>query len=561
MNNSVVREIADRLKRCILNGDKDSWSQLLMISDDVALQSMHKWFEDYFVMHQVENCEIILDNTNRHTVESEFRCFIKAEYREYDDFTADLLIKIGLDNENKIFRIVWIEQIYPSNDRDDLYWHIDLKEDAAWWESSLAREETSQNDSLPYNQLARAITRNIRFREAHIQLECAGLLTCMMSQVIPSMCRQLDLPRQNSEEKIRTIYSILRNKFNLRVTRPDRDSTWASKYLAPWYGLEEILVNHEDYEKIPVSCNAFMTTLYSLLRWSGFQASQLVQFRIINQDYLIIRSDEQKLYFISHDIFTPCNNRTIYPSGKISKVFGAEWFIDFKNNFAEANPKLIREYNYIAKNTFLPEYRLTGRERELPLADPMLSLYDFRYNVFHTSNKFCDSIYLWAKYANQTLFVSKPETYIYWSVQSNWGSICFKNEEEIYDYIKKMREMSVFPEGDRIMTADQCIRHQMGGKKDLAVFLYAALKKFLNVQGCVVFTKRYEYCVYRIQDEWVIYNIYLQKAEKSIKGDVLLAFNDANSYYPLRDKKHTDQTWYNDMIGKAIETDNIFYSV
>jgi len=534
MNNIVLQEVTDRLKNCILNGDQNLWSQLLMISDDIAFQSMQKWFEDYFVIHQVESCEIIPDETYEYASKSEFRCFIKTKYREYDDFTADLLIKIAPDNENKEFRIVWIEQIFPTTHKNNLCWHVDSKKDVAWWHSPLISNETSQSESLPHNQLARAVTRNIRFREAHIQLECASLLTCMMSQVIPSICRQLDLPLENSEDKIRIIYGVLRDKFNLRVTRPDRDSTWASKYLAPWYGLEEILINHKDHEKIPVSCNAFMTMLYSLLRWSGFRAPQLVQFRIINQDYLIIQSDEQKFYFVSHDIFTPCSKRTIYPSGKISKVFGAEWFIDFKNNIAEASPELIKNYNHIAENTFLPKYKLTGMETGLPPVDTKLSPCDFRYSVFHASNVFCDSIFLWAKYANQTLFVSKPETYIYWSVQSNWGSVCFKNEKEIYNYIKQMRDMSIFPEDDRIMTADQCIRHQMGRKKDIAVFLYAALKKFLDFEGCVVFTKKYEYCVYRrhTNDEWVIYNVSLQRTEISIEGDVLLAFNDMNSYYP-----------------------------
>ncbi len=539
MMNCDFHEVKARLKNCILSADKHAWQQLIMIEDDVALQSMNKWFEDYFIIHEVKNCEIILDDTYDCISYSEFKCSIKAQYQGYEDYSADLLIKVKADNENKVFKIVSIEQYHLSTERNDLCWHAALKKDEAWWENSLLGEEINNNVDLPYHQLARVITRNIRFREAHIQLECASIMTCMMSRVIPGICRQLNLPHENSEQKLKLIYDILRDKFRLQIARPDRDNTWASKYLAPWYGLEEIITGKDEGKRISVSCNFFMSALYSLLRWCGFKVFQLVQFRIINQDYLIVRSDEQKLFFISHDSLTLCRRRTIYPSGKINRVFGAEWFIDFKSNYAEISPELIQEYNYIAKNTFLPVYSPTGRESEMMPVAPDLFTDDFRRSVFRVGSKINSSIYPWVKYANQTLYVSKPETYIYWSVQSNWGNIIFKNEEEVYGYINQMGNKSIFPEADRIMTSDQCIRHQTGGKKDLAVFLFAAFKKFLNGQGCVVFTKKYEYVVYRFNKshEWVIYNVCLQKKTKLIEGEIILAFNNTNSYYPIRNKK------------------------
>lgn len=556
MNNRVFEEIAERLKKCILDGNIALWSQLIKITDDVALQSMNKWFEDYFVAHKVKDCKIVLDDSNNMSI-SEFRCSIKAKYQEYDDFTDYLLIKIEPDNDDEIFKIVGIEQVYSLNAKSDLLWYPDLKKDDPWWKSLLSRYEIIQYDEIdiPHNLLARAITRNIRFRESHIQLECASLLTCMMSPVIQSICRHANLHHENSEEKIKTIYNIVRAKFSLQMTRPDRDNTWASKYLAPWYGLDEILANRESHDRIIVGCNAFMTILYSLLRWSGFKTSQLVQFRIINQDYLIVRNDEQKLYLISHDRLVLYNKRTIYPSGRISKVFGAEWFIDFKNNLVEASPELIREYNYIAENTFLPKCGLTGNDETFLSLDPNLSFQNFRNSVLFSRDPIRSSIFLWAKYANQTLFVSKPEAYIYWSVQSNWGLVTFKNEEEIFDYIKHLRKKSIFPEDDRIMTADQCIRHKTGCNKDIAVFLFAALKKFLDVQGCVVFTTKYEYCIYRCHtdDELVVYNIGTQSFKKTIEGEVILAFNDTDSYYQLRDKNHVHRAWYNEMIGNLLK--------
>jgi len=101
--------------------------------------------------------------------------------------------------------------------------------------------------------LSRAVTRNVRFRTAHIQLECASILTCMTSCVISDISRQLDIEHKASEEKVKEIYDVMREKFCLQVERLDRDNTWASKFIAPWYGIEEILVGSGNQEKIAVS--------------------------------------------------------------------------------------------------------------------------------------------------------------------------------------------------------------------------------------------------------------------------------------------------------------------
>jgi len=97
--------------------------------------------------------------------------------------------------------------------------------------------------------------------------------------------------------------------------------------------------------------------------------------------------------------------------------------------------------------------------------------------------------------------------------------------------MEQMGKKSIFPEKDRIMTADQCIRHQTGGIKDRAVFLMAALMKFLNARGFVVFTKKYDYIVYRLHlsKECQIYNVSLEKKSKSLEGEIVLTFDNSNS--------------------------------
>lgn len=547
-------DLVTRLKNSILSGNKEEWLSLLMVEDDVARQSMNKWFEDYFMVYKVEHCKITFDKSNI-IKKREIRCLIKVQYQEGKEYTSDLLLCVKEDAKSKEFKIISIERFHQSAQTKKVNWEMVLKRDEPWWKNIQIKEEESEDEELQHFQLSRAITRNIRFREACIQLECASIMTIMMSSLIPNVCRQLELPGENSEQKLKYIYDILMDKFHLQITRPDRSNTWASKYMAPWYGLEEILADKEKGKRIAVSCNFFMSTLYALLRWSGFKVSQLVQFRIINQDYLIVKTDDNKLYFISHDNLALCSQSTIYPTGTINRVFGAEWFIDFKRNNAEISPYVWREYNSIAQNTFLPKYCPTVIDGEIMAINPNLDSSDFRNAVLRSGKCTKSSIYPWIKYADQTLYVSKPETYIYWSIQSNWGNVSFSNEKEIYRYADQMGRKSIFPEDDRIMTADQCIRHQTGGIKDRAVFLLAAFKKFFNAQGCVVFTKKYEYVIYRFDQntEWILYNVSIQKKSKLIEGEMILAFNNMNSYSALQEKNYEKQKWFHNNFGDIVK--------
>lgn len=553
--NSKFTDLVSRLKSSMLSGNKEEWLNLLMVDDDIAKQSMNKWFEDYFMVYKVKRCQVTLDESYIVDNSCEIRCLVKVQYQEGKKYLADLLLYVKEDIESKKINIVSIERFYQPAQRKNVNWQTVLKQDEPWWKCIHIKEELSDDDELQHIQLARAITRNIRFREAHIQLECASIMTTMMSQVISNICRQLELPNENSEHNLKYIYDILMDRFHLQITRPDRDNTWASKYLAPWYGIEEILSGKEEGKRIAVSCNFFMSTLYVLLRWSGFKTSHLVQFRIVNQDYLIVKTIDNRLYFISHDNITLCSQSTIYPSGTINRVFGAEWYIDFKGNAAEISPDLLGEYNLIAQNTFLPVYNPIVMEGEIMSVTPDLDSDDFRDTVLKSGNYTKSSIYPWIRYANQTLCVSKPEAYIYWSIQSNWGNLNFRNEEEIYQYVDQMENESIFPENDRLMTADQCIRHQTSGTKDRAAFLLAAFKKFFSAQGIVVFTKKYDYVVYKFDQNniWILYNVSLHKKSKLIEGEIVLAFDDTNSYCILQNKNYEKLEWLQHNFGHIVE--------
>jgi len=94
MNKDHVMVVANTLKKCILNGDIDLWMELLNIPDDISSQSLNKWFNDYFVVCRVQNCEIDICkpfHMRGIPFQGEFICSIKVEYAGYDDFGKDIV--------------------------------------------------------------------------------------------------------------------------------------------------------------------------------------------------------------------------------------------------------------------------------------------------------------------------------------------------------------------------------------------------------------------------------------------------------------------------------------
>ena len=198
----------------MLSGNKEEWLNLLMVDDDIAKQSMNKWFDDYFMVYKVKRCQVTLDESYIVDNSCEIRCLVKVQYQEGKKYLADLLLYVKEDIESKKINIVSIERFYQPAQRKNVNWQTVLKQDEPWWKCIQIKEELSDDDELQHIQLARAITRNIRFREAHIQLECASIMTTMMSQVISNICRQLELPNENSEHNLKYIYDILMDRFH-----------------------------------------------------------------------------------------------------------------------------------------------------------------------------------------------------------------------------------------------------------------------------------------------------------------------------------------------------------
>ena len=109
MNKDHVMVVANTLKKCILNGDIDLWMELLNIPDDISSQSLNKWFNDYFVVCRVQNCEIDICkpfHMRGIPFQGEFICSIKVEYAGYDDFATAFKIRIKRDEKDYRYKII-----------------------------------------------------------------------------------------------------------------------------------------------------------------------------------------------------------------------------------------------------------------------------------------------------------------------------------------------------------------------------------------------------------------------------------------------------------------------
>jgi hypothetical protein len=97
-----------------------------------------------------------------------------------------------------------------------------------------------------------------------------------------------------------------------------------------------------------------------------------------------------------------------------------------------------------------------------------------RRAVFSMSKEYPVSPYTWAKYAHQTLFVQQPQAYAMWSMKSHE---CVEladrvdGPDSIVDWMAtNLKYESVYTSYDRIMTADQVVKHRSGLVHDKALF-------------------------------------------------------------------------------------------
>ena len=83
------------------------------------------------------------------------------------------------------------------------------------------------------------------------------------------------------------------------------------------------------------------------------------------------------------------------------------------------------------------------------------------------------------------------------------------------------------------MTADQVIRHRTGDLRARALLLFTLFKLEQAAAGFILFTDRGAYCVWPDERKWTIWDAATLAPIAQPEGELLLAFDDKHSVYPL----------------------------
>lgn len=547
-----VDDVIRMVTKALEEKDVKIWINVVYSEDDLTNELEERWFCGYIVNQDVKKISLKLNSCEKENQTYFVNCRLEVEYFHFDNFIEFHLYTIEFIEHLHQYCITWIEKRHQIPDQcknihdkfecKDIY-HCSKK---AWWDDSelisLAKRFSDTDNISSY---ARCISRSIRFRTSNPMIECISIMSNIMSERVNLLYQQIKT--DSLENLLFTVYVAASELFNLSIKRNDRNNEWSSKFHAPWYGFDEISYMNKENSKIVCSCFCYMSFIYAILILGGFKSEDIIQFRINNQDLLLIHVNED-IYLLSTDNLVKLNKRTIFHISEINIMFTAlnYWTKHGENNLNECKRNYLKQFvcsNSIFHFDFINDSGnsyISKCERAIPIDDSLLSNSKKILNyVFKQSIEEPESIFTYSKYAYQTLFVQKPQAYAAWSLQNNIiyeKAKKMKSLDEINRYMKQLKNESIFIESMRIMTSDQVIRNNCGDEKAKALIFYAFSNLILHEKGGVLLTTADSYCVCMNQQANRYWSARKGNFVNNIEGKTLLAFNERACYYPLIDK-------------------------
>jgi hypothetical protein len=557
---SIAQLIVVKLQRALTEKNSDCWVNLIYSEDDLANEAQRNWFSGYILNSSLQQATIGLLAVSSEKSGIIAKCRVQLYYQEFDPVEEIHIYTIAKVAEGNEYRIVWLSKAkkhFPG-DKQGLaqqlnfeYSIIDPERD--WWLRDEWRTVAWQcRDPLPGSVYARAIPRNIRFREAYPMLECATILAEMMSLKVVQLAAQVYSP--NPLDLLKNLYYGSKDRIIVQLTRPDRDNTWASKLTASWFGFDEMDRLRGAAQTVISNCAPVMSVFYAILRLGGIAGHNLYQLRLHNQDIILFKKDRE-MFLLSSDEVIKLTPRTLYHTRNLTKIFNDCFYW---TNLGSTNMGVVRQdmvRNFLgAANIFnfnfqvSPEMPVAKAEEGLPGLNALTDLWslnrEIKKKVLYYSHADPLSPFTWAKYAYQTLLVSKPSAYAACSLQSaivrtelkQW-----KNREDFFSYLKLLEGKSIFIENDRIMIADQVIRYRQGDAKSLALLAFCWFRLQEDSLSFVLITTSGIYCAWQDAGGLRIYDTQKREMANRWEGSTVLAFDEKNEFMPARREADTEQ--------------------
>jgi hypothetical protein len=479
-------------------------------------------------------------------------------YENYESEGALFSYKIKLGEEIKITdasvtlrHIPWKDT--PRNDIPTIHFPF-RSEDAEsfkreWWEMSERVEHaTHSKDILKAALYARAIPSSSRFRQTHPEIDCAALLSDMMTFTTIRLAYSTGTDDPATFLKAANVFSQKKMvSKEYKEIRSEDPSYFPARELSlqPLYTLDEVFTYMKTNPKgfAEVGCSEVASFYMSLMRLAGINPFKAV---IIVQPfhYLFLFSLEKGYYIMSVNEIIPMTPKRLYGDTDVSRIITPVFFIDemgYSNMSSD-------HYNNVKKfiNSNVPIFNVPGIDDDQDIiemsSEPNFNIkncstpFDLHHKlktyVWNMSREYPASPFTWGKYAYRSLLVNQPQAYVIWSLKAKESEnfvTKYKTDEEILNWIgKNIKRKSIYSEPERIMTAEQVIRHKMGEGKDIALFFFTMCKlKNSNLSGGVVITDKSAYAVCIDESDTLsIYNFTNHEKVKRIEGEIITAFDD-----------------------------------
>jgi hypothetical protein len=551
----IAEQIIRAQRRAVSERSFALWIQTTHFENDLTKQLQELWFVGYVCRIPPQRASIQLTDVKicNGNIIAESR--LRFEYADYDPVEENRTYTISFVSAVREWRIVKFTNDPLPFPREVVERRIALRsgpirvpEAQPWWrQKECASLASSSSDPLSAQIYARAITRTVRFREAHPEIECAAILTDLMSVQVSQLAVQL----ANSDllQLLANLYHASQQMVVFSIERPDRDNTWFSKLQAPWFSYDEMAAQREGEGPIVGSCTSVMSFYFALLRLGSYGLCDVFQLRLHNQDVLLVRI-EPDAFLLCSDRVIDLTPRVLYYATQIAKVFTDVWYWtslgatnmakdvrrDLQCLLKKKLPASDFDYPVVDKNAYPEPLQGALFPNFNASSDPIKLSRLVKRRVLQLSNKYPCSPFTWAKYAYQTLFVAKPETYAAWSLQSPVVFETIRQYPTLHELLRVARGFgtrAIFHESDRLMTADQVIRYKTGDLQSRALLLFTLFKQQENEAGFVLFTDQGAYCVWPDGKKWKTWSASTFETVSSPEGSLLIAFDDRHSIYPL----------------------------
>lgn len=549
-------EVIAQLQQALQENNMNQWLEQIESDDDFVVQAQNQWFQAYRQEHPPEQIQFEVLTVNQKDTQMDYECKITLAYAFYQPITEYYRYSIQYVSKMQAYKIIWIERLKQPYEAPGITKSKDIclfpkqekSEQVKWWQDEkflqYAKEESAKDVAAIF---ARAIPRTIRFREGHPFIECASLLVNMMSEHVARWA--FEIYSEDSLQTLANLHNTMSNRMLVRLIREDRDNSWSSKYVVPWYGIDELVKLRESDAYISGNCPVILGIYYAMLKLCVGDEVDIWQLRMDNHEAMMVKLKEQT-YFLTSDELKLMNQQLLYYAKGISKVYDCRWIWTTQGmtnmteqmrdkftyeleqtkaefTFSKAIKRQIGNYGDQTSEA-IPTVKNFTTSRQLAKA-----IKDY---IFRQSVKYPDSPFTWAKYGYQSLYVQKPEAYLIWSMQSQIVENFIAEVETITELENRMGSFdnqSIFEEDDRIMTADQVISRKSGDSKAKAMLYYVWKQKKQANEGYVCITDQESYYV-EIQEEAVTFvSMKDFKDCFSYSGNILLVMNHKLSYFPL----------------------------